>query len=100
MALNRTIRGKKWLLLDLTQTHQEQLNDVTTKLEGGEMGWGDAKKLLGEYMESYFGSMSAEYFRLMDNPDEIRAILRDGAEKVRPIATENMARIRATMGII
>ena len=79
---------------------EEQLAEVTAKLEGGQMGWGDAKKLLGEYMESYFGSMSAEYFRLMDNPDEIRAILREGAEKVRPIATENLANLRESMGII
>ena len=26
------IRGQKWLLLDLTQTHQEQLNDVVDAL--------------------------------------------------------------------
>ncbi len=26
------IRGQKWLLLDLTQTHQEQLNDVIDAL--------------------------------------------------------------------
>ena len=26
------IRGQKWLLLDLTQTHQEQLNDVLDAL--------------------------------------------------------------------
>ena len=27
-----TIRGQKWLLLDLTQTQQEQLNDVVDAL--------------------------------------------------------------------
>lgn len=78
----------------------KQTDDFERRMANGGVGWGDAKNELGELMESYFGSMSAEYFRLMDNPDEVRATLRDGAEKVRPIAQETLARVRATVGIL
>lgn len=80
--------------------NEDAVAKITEALETGNMGWGDAKKLLGEHMHSYFGSMSDEYFRLMDNPDEVRAILREGAEKVRPIATEHVAKLRSALGIL
>ena len=78
----------------------EETEAFKSELEAGGLGWGDAKKRLGEKMDSYFSSMSAEYFRLMDNPDEVRAILRDGAEKVRPLAHEHIAKLRSAMGVI
>ena len=34
------IRGQKWLLLDLTQTHEEQLNDVVDALRSeSDLAW-------------------------------------------------------------
>ena len=43
------IRGQKWLLLDLTQSHQEQLNDVLDALRA-ESRLEDVPETLVEYL--------------------------------------------------
>jgi len=45
------VRGQKWLLLDLTQTHQEQLNDVLDALRSEpRLELSDVPDVLVEYL--------------------------------------------------
>lgn len=78
----------------------DEAQDFKTRLEAGGMGWGDAKKELGEKMNAYFGDMTNTYNDYMSRPDDLRGLLRDGASKVRPIAQETIANLRKAMGII
>lgn len=45
------IRGQKWLLIDLTQTQQEQLNDIVDALRSeSELDLSDVPEILVEYL--------------------------------------------------
>ena len=96
----KTVEGTA--LFDLYQlvANEEQAASFRKRLEDGQMGWGDAKQELAAHMNDYFDAMTHEYNRLMDNPDEIRQILHDGAQSVRPIAQEVMNRLRQAAGIL
>ena len=63
----------------------------------GGMGYGTAKTILFEKINSVLSSARAEYERLMSNRAEIDAILADGAMRAGAVATETLARVRAAM---
>lgn len=63
----------------------------------GGMGYGTAKTILFEKINSVLSDARAEYERLMANPAEIDAILERGAERARPIAAETLARVKRKM---
>ena len=63
------------------------------------MGGGHAKAELQSVLEEHLGTARDKYFDLMAHPEKIDRILRAGAEKARPIARENMDRIREILGV-
>lgn len=63
----------------------------------GGMGYGTAKTILFEKINSVLSSARAEYERLMSNRAEIDAILADGATRAGAVAAETLARVRAAM---
>ena len=63
----------------------------------GGMGYGTAKNILFEKVNSVLSGPRAEYERLMANPAEIDAILKHGADRARPIAAETLARVKRKM---
>lgn len=65
-------------------------------LDGG-MGYGTAKNILFEKVNSVLAGPRAEYERLMANKSEIDAILKDGAMRAGTIAQETMKRIKKAM---
>lgn len=67
-------------------------------LSEGEIGWGDAKKMLLELFEEQLGPGSHRFTELMNSPSEIDEILRLGAERVRPMASATLERFRAAIG--
>ena len=60
----------------------------------GGMGYGTAKTILFEKINSVLAAPRAEYERLMSNTDEIDAILSRGAEQARVVACDTMARVK------
>lgn len=62
------------------------------------IGWKVAKDKLIEALIVSYGSMSEQYFELINQPDKIDQILREGAEAVRPIARENLDKIKQVIG--
>jgi tryptophanyl-tRNA synthetase len=65
-------------------------------LAGG-MGYGEAKTILFEKIDSVLSEPRAEYERLMANKSEIDAILADGAKKAGFVATKTIAKVKKKM---
>ncbi|MCF7832214.1 MAG: tryptophan--tRNA ligase [Candidatus Marinimicrobia bacterium] len=85
-------------LYKLFATEEEQASAHERYLTGG-MGWGHAKQELFEIMDAHFTPMREKYDMLMEDPSHIDAILKEGAEKARTIASETVKRLRNAIGI-
>lgn len=67
-------------------------------LEGG-LGWGEAKQVLFERLDGQIAPMRERYAALIAQPARIEAILREGAQKARAIATPKLAALREAVGL-
>lgn len=76
----------------------EAAADFLSELKAG-MGWGDAKKALLGLLEENIAPMRERYETLIARPDDIEAILQEGARKARRIATPFLAEIREAVGL-
>jgi tryptophanyl-tRNA synthetase len=63
------------------------------------IGWGDAKQMLFERIDSEIAPMREKYEYLMRNPVEVEAILLKGAAKARAICTPFMQSLRQAVGL-
>ena len=63
----------------------------------GGMGYGTAKTILFEKINSVLSAPRTEYERLMSNPTAIEQILSDGAARARPVAAATLARVKQAM---
>ncbi|HEV2682153.1 MAG TPA: tryptophan--tRNA ligase [Rhodanobacter sp.] len=63
------------------------------------MGWGDAKQVLYERIESDVAPMRERYEAFMADPAAIEVILQQGAQKARAIATPKIAALRDALGL-
>ncbi|WP_233843627.1 tryptophan--tRNA ligase [Dyella sp. 2HG41-7] len=67
-------------------------------LEEG-IGWGEAKQILFERVETDIAPMRERYETLIARPAEIEEILREGARKARAIASPKIAELRDAIGL-
>lgn len=65
----------------------------------GGSGYGDFKKKLLEIFHGTFGPARKRREELMAHPEEVEAVLRDGAERARRIALPIMKRVRESVGL-
>ena len=77
-------------------TESEIANLRKMFIDGG-MGYGTAKTILFEKLDSVLSGPRAEYERLLANPSEIDSILERGAEKARLVASKTLAKIKKKM---
>ncbi|HSH89995.1 MAG TPA: tryptophan--tRNA ligase [Ramlibacter sp.] len=63
------------------------------------ISWADAKQMLFERIDREIAPMRERYEALVNNPAELEKILREGADKVRVIATPFMAELRDAVGL-
>ena len=63
------------------------------------IGWGEAKQILYEKIETQLAEPRTHYHQLMDNPQAIEKALKTGAEQAREIAAGKIKEIRKTIGI-
>jgi tryptophanyl-tRNA synthetase len=63
------------------------------------IGWGDAKQMLFERIDSEIAPMREKYEYLMHHPAEVEAILLKGATKARAICTPFMQSLRQAVGL-
>jgi tryptophanyl-tRNA synthetase len=71
---------------------------MRTQFENG-IGWGDAKKELFEYLDSYLAKPRDEYNRLMGDLGYVEQQLHKGAQKARSHAVPFLDKARVAVGI-
>ena len=76
----------------------EQVSDLAKAYADG-IGWGDAKQQLFELVNDILAQPRERYHELMAKPDEVEAILRQGAEKARAESVPYLSEIRNAVGI-
>jgi tryptophanyl-tRNA synthetase len=75
----------------------EESRDIEARFEG--KGYGDFKKALAEVVVEGLRPLQERYHQLADEPGRIDAILKEGADKARPIAGDTLARVRQRIGL-
>ena len=73
--------------------------DHENRMRAGGMGYGDLKKGLFEQYWNHFTEFRARRADLAARPDEVRDILRDGAQRARSVARETLGRAKAACGL-
>ncbi|MDW2958272.1 MAG: tryptophan--tRNA ligase [Alphaproteobacteria bacterium] len=76
---------------------ESEISEFAEMFRRGGMGYGTAKTILFEKINSVLSDARHEYERLLANPAEIDAILKRGAERARPIAADTLARVKRKM---
>jgi len=77
--------------------NESEIADFRKMFLNGGMGYGTAKNILFEKMDSVLAGPRAEYERLLANPSEIEEILQTGAERARHVASRVIARVKKKM---
>ncbi len=75
----------------------DQVAELRKKFTAGGMGYGTAKNILFDAINTALAAPRAEYARLMANTDEIDAVLADGAARARVVAAQTYERVRRAM---
>ncbi len=73
--------------------------EMRAGFEQGGMGYGDAKQMLFEAIESHLKEPSERYVELMSDKKNIDALLLKGAEQARAVATETLRNARVAVGL-
>jgi len=79
-----------------SEAEQKELAD---KYKAGGMGYGDAKKALLAKINETFKPFQEKRDYLVSHPQEVEAILRKGAEKVRKVSLDTMNKVREATGL-
>jgi len=77
----------------------EQTKSFGDRFLPGGMSYRDAKQELAEMLEGFIAPLRTRKAELLQNPDHIRAILADGATKVRPIAETTLKQVQELTGL-
>lgn len=69
------------------------------KYRQGGYGYGHAKKELLAKILEYFGPAREKYRELQQNPDQVEAVLKRGAQKAREVARLTVKEVRSAVGL-
>ena len=75
----------------------DEIADMRARFERGGMGYGDAKRILFEKINSVLSAPRAEYERLMSNTSELDNVLASGAARARAVAEKIYERVHRAM---
>ncbi len=75
-----------------------QIAEMRTNYEGGNYGYGHAKKALLELILEKYSEERTIFDSYMENPDELEKKLQIGEEKARQIARKTLGRVREKLG--
>jgi tryptophanyl-tRNA synthetase len=76
----------------------EQQAELAARYRAGGLGYGHAKQALFEVLNAQLEAPRERYDHLVAHPDEVRAILADGAAKARITARSTLDRVRSAAG--
>ncbi|MDR1360854.1 MAG: tryptophan--tRNA ligase [Rickettsiales bacterium] len=74
-----------------------EIADLREKFLAGGLGYGAAKQILFDKINSALADARSEFERLMANPVELEEILANGAARARIVAAETLARVKKAM---
>jgi tryptophanyl-tRNA synthetase len=77
----------------------EQRESMAAMYRRGGFGYGEVKKAIADAAEKYFAPARAKRVELAANPEKIREILADGAERARRKASEVLGRAKKACGV-
>ena len=77
----------------------EQQAELAAQYRAGGLGYGHAKQALFEVVDAQLAEARERYDYLMANPDEVRQVLAEGADKARATARATMDRVRSATGL-
>jgi tryptophanyl-tRNA synthetase len=77
----------------------EVASGIEERLRAGGFGYGDLKKTLFEHYWSYFAEARQKRAELAANPDQVEAILQDGASRAKRVASQVLKRARRASGL-
>lgn len=75
----------------------DEIADMRARFERGGMGYGDAKRILFEKINSVLSVPRTEYERLMSNTSELDNVLASGASRARAVAEKTYERVHRAM---
>jgi len=79
--------------------NEEEKAALAARYRAGGMGYGVAKDLLFEKMDAYFQPARTRRKELVQNPDYVEKVLREGAARARAEAQKTMALVREAIGL-
>lgn len=88
-----------YLLYKLFATPDE-VNTLAARYRAGGMGDGEAKGMLLEKIDAYFGPFREKRKQLTANPNFVEGVLQDGARKARAEAVKTMELVREAVGML
>jgi tryptophanyl-tRNA synthetase len=99
VAAPKPVEGS--ILAQLMQTigTPAQYAAFTAKMSAGGCGYGDLKKELAAVTKEFLAPFQEKYRHYQSQPDEVEAILRDGAERARALAQPVLNKARAATGL-
>ncbi|MFC2175478.1 tryptophan--tRNA ligase [Bacteroidota bacterium] len=77
---------------------EKQTEEMRQNYLGGNYGYGHAKQALYELILEEFKEERVRFDALMEDPEKIETLLREGAEKAKPIANEVLNRFKLAIG--
>lgn len=77
--------------------NDQEIADFRKMFLDGGMGYGTAKTILFDKINSVLSAPRKEYERLMENKDELDAILKNGAERAKLVAEKTITRVKKAM---
>lgn len=85
------------LLNIFSEVSGKSVSEIETEFRG--KGYGDFKNALAESLVEYLAPIQKRYFELMDNPEDLNQILREGSERIAPIAQKMLAKVKNKVGL-
>jgi tryptophanyl-tRNA synthetase len=85
-------------LLSIYQAFSGETDDeMKAKFTG--MRYGDLKKQVAEMTVAHIEPFQERYRQIVNDPGYLRGVLREGAERVRPIAEDTVKTVKERMGL-
>ena len=78
---------------------KEQEKDLRTRYVAGGLGYGEVKEELFVTVRDYFAPFTARRAELLADPEGVRRILADGAQKARYVAAKTLRKVRKKTGL-
>jgi len=78
---------------------KKHVTSLQERYRKGTVGDVEIKEYLFESLMKYFNNARERYQELKNNPEEVKKILNEGAQKARSVASQTLRQVRKTIGI-